>query len=86
MLQESHKGDSNKIEGCFNGVLSGFQEYLKEVEWLFEGSLQGVSWMYQGSFKGVLRKIEGCSESPLRVIQGSFKVFKRRPKGVSSQF
>ena len=42
--------------------------------------------MYQGSFKGVLRKIEGCSESPLRVIQGSFKVFKRRPKGVSSQF
>ena len=42
--------------------------------------------MYQGSFKGVLRKIVGCSESPLRVILGSFKVSKRRSKGVSSQF
>ena len=37
---------------------SGFQECLKEVEWMFEGSFQGVSRKYQGSFKGVLRKIE----------------------------
>ena len=78
MLQGRLKGVS--MEFC------GFQEYLKEVEWIFEGSLQGVSWMYQGSFKGVLRKIVGCSESPLRVIQGSFKVSKRRSKGVSRQF
>ena len=37
--------------------------------------------MFQGSFKGVLRNIEGCSEN-----QGSFKVSKRRSKGVSRQF
>ena len=42
MFQESLKGDTRKIEGCY-GVLSGFQECLKEVEWLFEGSFQGVS-------------------------------------------
>ena len=29
---------SRKIEGCFNGVLSGFQACLNEVEWVFEGS------------------------------------------------
>ena len=40
-----------KIEGCFDGVLSGFQEDLKEVEWVFEGSLQGVSRKFKGCFK-----------------------------------
>ena len=34
---------SRKIEGWFNGVLSGFQECLEEVEWVFEESFQGVS-------------------------------------------
>ena len=43
MFQESFKGVSRKIEGCFNGVLSGFQECLEEVEWVFEESFQGVS-------------------------------------------
>ena len=66
-----------KIDGCFDGVLSGFQECLKEVEWMFKRSLQGVSKMFQGSFEGVSRKIEGCSETPLRVIQGSLKVSKK---------
>ena len=32
-----------KNEGCFNGVLNGFQGNLKEVQRLFEGSLKGVS-------------------------------------------
>ena len=49
-----------KIEGCFVGVLSGFQEDLKEVEWVFEGCLQDVSRTFQRSFKGVSRKIKGC--------------------------
>ena len=43
MFQGSFKGISRKIEGWIDGALSGFQEYLKEVEWVFEGSLQGVS-------------------------------------------
>ena len=57
------------MEGCFIGVLSGFQECLKEVEWIFEGSFQGVSRMFQRSFKLVSWKIEWCSKSPLSVIQ-----------------
>ena len=51
MFQKSFEGVSRKIKGFFNGVLSGFQECLKEVEWMFEGYFQGVSRMYQGSFK-----------------------------------
>ena len=42
---------SRKNEGCFNGVLCGFQECLKEVQWVFEGSFQGVSRFFKGSFK-----------------------------------
>ena len=71
---------SRKIEGCFNGVLSWFQAYSNEAEWVFEGS---VSRMFSGNFKGVSRKIDGYSKSPLRVIQGSLKVSKRSSKGVS---
>ena len=37
VFQESFQDFSRKIERCFNGVLSGFQEYLNEVEWVFEG-------------------------------------------------
>ena len=77
---------SRKIEGCFNGVLSGFRACWNKVEWVFEGSFQGVSRMFQGRFKAVWRKIEGSSESPLRVIQGSFKVCKRSSKVVSRRF
>ena len=69
-----------KIEGCFNGDLNGFQECLKEVQWVFEGSFHGVSRIFQGSLKGVSRMIVGCSERPLSVskkaqgvFQGSFK-------------
>ena len=61
MFQESFKGASRKIEGCFNGVFIGFQSSLKEVQWAFEESFKGVSRMLQGSFKGVTRKTEGCS-------------------------
>ena len=32
VLQGSFWDASRKIEGCFKGVLSGFQEYLKQVE------------------------------------------------------
>ena len=37
---------SRKIEGCFNGVLSGFQGCLQEVEWC----LRQVSKVFQGIF------------------------------------
>ena len=50
---------SRKIEGCFNGVLSGFQVCLNEVEWVFEESFQSVLRMFSGHFKGVSRKIVG---------------------------
>ena len=46
MFQESFKGISRlKIEGCFNGVLSGVQGCLKEVQWVFEESFKVVSRM-----------------------------------------
>ena len=41
-----------KIEGCFNGVLSKFQRSLKEVQWVFEESIQEF-------FKEVLRLLHG---------------------------
>ena len=73
-------------KGCFTGVLSGFQVYLKIIERVFEGSFNGVS-----------RKTEGCSERPLKVIQGNlkeaqivcqwiFKCVKGSLKKVSSEF
>ena len=40
MFQESFTGVSMKIEVYFNGVLSGFQGCLKEVQWLFEESFK----------------------------------------------
>ena len=50
-------GVSRKNEGFFNGVLWGFQDYLKEVHREFLGSSKGVSTRKgQGSFKGVSRK------------------------------
>ena len=68
MFQGRFKGVPRKfflIEGCFNGVLSGFQACLNEVEWVFEGSFQSVSRIFSGHFKGVSRKIVG--------IKGCFK-------------
>ena len=65
VFQESHEGDSRKIEGCF----SGFKDVYKK----FNGCLKKVSKLFQGSFKGVPTKIEGCSQIPPMVIQGSFK-------------
>ena len=40
-----------KFQGCFNGVLSGVQECLKEFQWMLEGSFKGVSRKFQGCFK-----------------------------------
>ena len=34
VFQESFKVLSRKIEGCFDGVLRGFQGCLKEVQWV----------------------------------------------------
>ena len=62
VFQESFKGVSKKIEGCFNGVLSKFQRYLKEAQWVFEESFKGIPRMFQGSFNVVTWKNEGCSK------------------------
>ena len=91
VFQESHKGDSRKIEGCFNGVLSGIQRCLQEVQWVLEESFKVVSRMFQGSFKGVPTKIEGCSQIPPRELQVSVskrssKVFQVSFKAVSKTF
>ena len=50
MPQGSFKGISRKIKRCFNEVLSGFQDCLKEVDCVFEG----VSKVFQRCFKEVL--------------------------------
>ena len=39
-FQERFNGASRKIEGCFMWILSGIQEYLKEVEKQFQGVLK----------------------------------------------
>ena len=41
---------SRKIEGCFNGALSGFQGCLKKVQGAFERSFKGVLGVLQDSF------------------------------------
>ena len=46
MFQESLKGVSRKIEGVFNGVLSGVQGSLMKLY----GCLKEVSKMFHGSF------------------------------------
>ena len=56
MFQECLEGVLRKIEGVFNGVLSGVQGCSKEVKLVFEECFKG-----QGSFMGVSRKMEGCS-------------------------
>ena len=58
VFQEGLKDDSRKIEGCFYGVLNGFQRCLKEVQWVLEERFKGVSRMFRGNFKGVSRKID----------------------------
>ena len=55
VFQESHKGDSGKIEGCFNGVLSGNQRMLqgsfKGDSTKIKGGSKIPSMVIQGSFK-----------------------------------
>ena len=65
-FKRSVKGVSRKF---FNGVLSGFQECLKEVESVFEGSFQGVSRI----FKEVLRVFQESFKDDSREHLGSFK-------------
>ena len=48
---ESFKDVSRKIEGCFEGVFSGFQGYLKEIQREFQGCFKYVSRKFQGCFK-----------------------------------
>ena len=52
-FQGRYKNDFRMLDGCFNGVLSGIQECLKEVEWVFEGSFKDVSRMFQERLRGV---------------------------------
>ena len=49
MFQDSFKGVSRKIEGCFNGVLSGVQGGLKKGQWMFKGSFKAVSRKFSGN-------------------------------------
>ena len=45
------------FQGCFNGVLSGFQGCLLEVEWC----LRQVSKVFQGRLRGVFESLKGGS-------------------------
>ena len=68
MFQDSFKGVSKKIEGYFNGVLSGFQRFKKK----FNGCLWKISKVFQRCFKEVLRVLQGRLGNVPR-DQGSFK-------------
>ena len=63
MLRGSFNGVSRKIEGYFNGVLSGFQLCLKVAQWIFKGRFKVVKW--QMNFKKISHKVS-------RVFQKSF--------------
>ena len=69
MFQRSFKGIPRKflwcfkeVQGCFNGVLCGFQRF------------KGCS----RSLMNVSQKFSGCFKEVLRVFQGSFKVGSRK--------
>ena len=85
MFQESFKGVSRKIEGCFNGVLREIQGCLKEFQWVFKAR-------FQRCFKNVLkelsvsRKIERCLRDLQWCFKGAGRVSKRSSNGVSRQF
>jgi len=49
-FQDSFKGVSMKIEGCFKGAFTDFPEYFEEVQ-----RVKSVSSTFQGCFKVVSR-------------------------------
>ena len=61
-------GVSRKIEGCFNGILCGFQRCL-EVQCFF----RRVSKVFQGCLKEILRVLKDRMRSVLRDLQGNVK-------------
>ena len=64
MFQESFKGVSRTIKGVsMDGVFSGFQGCLKEVQWVFEEEFQKcfkeVLRVFQGRVRGVPIDLQG---------------------------
>ena len=58
MFEGSFKSVSLKnFKGCFMGVCSVFQGYLKKVQREFQGRVQFVSRVFQENSKGGPRKI-----------------------------
>ena len=71
VLQRSFKGVSRKIEGLFNGFLSGSQ-------WCFKiGSI--CVWMFQICFEDFSRRFSGCFKEDVR---GCRRVIQERFKGI----
>ena len=68
MFQESFKGVVRNIEGCFNGVLSWFQVFMKEVQRVLEGSFKVLKEVSR-KFCVVFRKF---SRQLLREFKGYF--------------
>ena len=68
MCQESVKGVVRNIEGCFNGVLSWFQVFMKEVQRVLQGGFKGLKEVSR-KFCVVFRKF---SRLLLREFKGYF--------------
>ena len=84
MLQGSFKDVSRKIEGCFNGVLSGSQWCLKEVQWVFARKIEECSKghlrVIQGRFKaqGYLKEVQMVFQGSFKNISGNFYLCLKR--------
>ena len=84
MFQESLKGDSRKIKGCFKEASRVFQESLKgdsrKIEGCFNGvsgiqrCLQEVQWVCEESFKGVARMFQRSFKGVTTKIEGCSQI------------
>ena len=84
--QMCFKDVSRNIEGCFNGVFSGFQVNLKDVERVFKatfkcdnGSFNRVCFRRVFSeFQGYLKEVPRNFQIVSKEFQGSLKVVLRK--------
>ena len=63
-----------RLSECFvKSVSRVFQECLKGVSRVFQGSFKSVSMVFHECFKGVSRVFQGCFKSVSKVFQECFK-------------
>ena len=70
---------SRKFNGCLREVLKLFQEFFKEVLWVFQGRLSGA-------LRHPLRRFKGSSKVSKWNLKGVLREFLRQFQRVSSKF